>query len=272
MFKNMMKVILLLLIVFGKANGENSWAPDFIIIGAQKSGTGILSRILMQHPEIAWSNHSEGSFFDLNFHKGTQWYKNRFPSCSTDCITGEKTPYYLFHPLVPERIFTVYPKVRIIVILRNPVDRAYSHYWFNRYLGKENALSFEEALELENERTAGEEELIKSNPLYDSRNFRLFAYIKRGQYAEQISRWLSLFPKNQICIIITENLLKKPKETLQNITSFLNLPFYEDFRFEFKKSNYPPMNPETRSRLLDFFRPYNRQLEELLDSPFDWDH
>ena len=119
--------------------------PNFLIIGAQRCGTTSLYNYLIQHPQIVPSSKKEVHFFDLNFHLGQSWYEKHFPEVSDNILTGEASPYYIFHPLCPKRIFDYDPSVKLIVILRNPIDRAYSHYRHIVRLGHE-PLKFEDAL------------------------------------------------------------------------------------------------------------------------------
>lgn len=254
--------------------GKEKWAPDFIIVGAMKSGTGALRSFIMQHPLIlAPEDKSEVHFFDLNFEKGPKWYKEQFPERpSPDYLVGEKSPYYIVHPLVPKRMFSLYPKVKVIMILRNPVDRAYSHYQFNRNRDKES-LSFEEAIKAESSRLAEEEKKLKQNPLYHSSAYKAYSYLTRGVYVDQIQRWLSYFPSEQILVLSLDDLKVDSKRVTDEVFAFLGLPEYEiNPQFDKKKSNYAPMSPETRKKLIKYFQPYNQQLEELLNREFHWDN
>ena len=126
--------------------------PNFLIIGAQRCGTTTLYNQLVSHPDISPATTKELHYFDINFSKGIQWYKEQF---NDERIIGEASPYYIFHPLCPKRIFDIIPEVKIIVLLRNPVERAYSHYWHEIRLGKEN-LSFEDAISEESSRIKNE--------------------------------------------------------------------------------------------------------------------
>jgi hypothetical protein len=268
-----MTIILALLLV-----GDNhslyaeKWAPDFIIVGAQKSGTGSLRTYMTQHPQVVWSKENEVHFFDLYFKKGTKWYQNQFPKPpSSDHILGEKSPYYMIHPLVPERVFTLYPKVKIIMILRNPVKRAYSHYQFNLRNKVEN-FSFEEAIDAESKRLEGEEKKLMKHSSYYSKNFKRYSYLRRGVYVDQIQRWLDYFPREQILILTLDDLIKDPHHVMNETFAFLGLPPCENIQFgNAKELYYEPMKPETRQKLIEYFRPYNQQLRELLNRDFSWD-
>ena len=109
------------------------------------------------------------------------------------------------------------------------------------------------------------------DPKYESQDFRLFSYLKRGLYAEQIERWFSFFPREQILIITNEDLNERPLEVMNEVFTFLHLPSYDNLKIERESSHYKPMNAHTRQKLVEFFRPHNQQLEELLNRDFGWD-
>ena len=154
--------------------------PDFIIIGTQKGGTTSLYRYLIDHPNIAPIYIKEPHYFDIHFHKGIGWYRSHFPTAvekyyarhveKHDLITGEASPYYLFHPRAPQRVAKTLPKAKLIILLRNPVDRAYSQYQHQLRQPGVEPLSFEEAIAYEEKRLAGEEEKILRDEKYDSFN------------------------------------------------------------------------------------------------------
>jgi len=177
-------------------------APQFIILGVQKGGTNSLYHYLCQHPQIVAATKKEIHFFSLNYAQGLDWYKSQF-SPEADgkyLLTGEGSPYYLFHPLVPQRLYESFPETRLIVLLRNPVDRAISHYYWQVKLGYES-LSLEDAIHTEPQRLAGELEKISENPTYYSFHHQHYSYLSRGMYAEQLQRWMKLFPLKQFLII-----------------------------------------------------------------------
>ena len=185
--------------------------PNFLICGAQKAGTNSLYYYLEQHPEISLSEKKEVHFFcwDFIYNKGIRWYEKHFISDSK--VIGEATPYYMFHPKVPKRIYETLPNSKLIFILRNPVSRAYSHYWHEVSSGWEDK-SFEEAISIEDSR-------IKKSQLHHLH----YSYLNRGKYAKQIQRFLDYFPKSQIMIIKTNDLYEKRNETLKKIFDFLKI-------------------------------------------------
>ena len=136
--------------------------PDFLVIGAQKAGTTALYAYLRWHPSIAGPFWKEVSFFDRHWARGEAWYRGQFPLRSSGKLVGEASPSYVFHPLAPERVFSLVPDVKLVVLLREPGDRAYSQYQHAVALGRET-LSFEDALAAEDERVRGEVERLRAD-------------------------------------------------------------------------------------------------------------
>jgi hypothetical protein len=264
--------------------------PSFLIIGAQRAGTTSLYHYLSAHPEVdrstsgidgaAWNK--ELHFFDDRFDRGPTWYRAAFPLASTrklaelrgrQLISGEATPYYLLHPLVPERVARTLPDVRLIALLREPVERAYSHYQLMRRERRE-PLSFPEAIAAEEKRLAGEEERILADPSYRSRKHRNFSYVTRGLYADQLERWFEHFPRGQLLVLRAEDLLAQPAETYAEVLEFLGLARHslEDFvRHNRPETPAPaPIEPELRARLQERFAEPNARLAALLGRDFGW--
>ena len=185
--------------------------PDFLIIGAQRAGSSSLFAYVCAHPSVAEPTHKEIHFFDNNWFRGLDWYRRYFPLRARmgGRITGEASPYYLFHPAAAGRVAETLPDVRLIAVLRDPVERAYSAYQLARRQGHET-LEFEEALAREVERLAGEEERILADPRYASVAHRRFSYRTRGLYAEQLERWYERFPREQLLVVRSEDLFAEP--------------------------------------------------------------
>jgi hypothetical protein len=262
--------------------------PDFIIIGAQKGGTTSLYNYLTEHPNIISASTKEVHFFDHRYHRGLRWYRAHFPTAIEQYyaehvrkqvfITGEASPGYLFHPLVPKRIANLLPHVRLIVLLRNPVDRLYSQYRHKVALGHEK-LPVEEAVAREEERLQGEREKIAMQKKYYSANFQHFSYKTRGRYAEQLEAWFSLFPREQFLIMKSEDMYKDPSAIYKQTLEFLNIPIYEpkSLQKEYKQYNKSKEVPSRldsglRKELVEYFKPHNARLYELLGRDFGWDH
>jgi len=256
--------------------------PDFIIIGAQKSGTTSLYNYLIKHPCIGSSIWKEVNFFDINFRKGIAWYRAHFPSLlhkyyveqirKQNFVTGEKTPDYIFYPYAPKRILETVPRVKLIVLLRNPVERAYSHYRHEVRLGVET-LPFEKAIEREEKRLRGEMEKMLEDENYYSYKYRDYSYLTKGIYADQLKTWMKLFPKEQILIMKSEDFFNNPSTIFKRVLEFLNLPSWEPKKY--RKHNVGwllgKMNATTRNRLFDYFEPHNQRLYKYLGVNFGWD-
>jgi Sulfotransferase domain len=263
----------------------NMAMPDFLIIGTMKGGTTSLYHYLLAHPQIAAATRKEIHFFDNNFHRGIAWYRAQFPALiqcdmaetrqSQRVLTGESSPYYLFHPLAPARAALVVPKAKLIVLLRNPVDRAYSHYNQQVRKGRET-LSFEDALAQEETRTRDEGQRLATDPHYYSLNYPRYSYLARGIYVDQLQRWMNYFPQEQFFIIKSEDFYATPERKLKEIFLFLGLPDGVYVQREYKQLNsstsfQAKMEPETRKRLLTYFGPHNERLSTLLGRDFGWD-
>src|SRR6187200_1451927 len=148
---------------YGTATARGRPLPDFLVIGAQKAGTTALYAYLRWHPGITGPSWKEVSFFDRHWWRGEAWYRGQFPLRAGGRLVGEASPSYLFHPLAPERARSLVPDAKLIALVRNPVDRAYSQYQHAVALGRE-PLSFEDALAAEDERLVGEVERLLADP------------------------------------------------------------------------------------------------------------
>ena len=247
--------------------------PDFVIIGAQKSGTSSLYDFVVQHPAILPASKKEINYFALKYKKGEYWYRLRFPiRASQKFLSGEASPIYLFYPWVPGRMKKLLPDVKLIVILRNPVDRTYSHYHHNKRKKRET-LSFEEATNSEEERCAGERERMIKDPDYVPRHhYRDYSYLARGVYADQLENWFSYFDKEKFLILTTEDFRENSQRTLDQVFDFLEVPPFqvEDLR-DRHVGNYKPINEDTRKFLIKYYKPHNERLSKLLQRSFDWD-
>jgi hypothetical protein len=256
--------------------------PDFLIIGVQKGGTTSLYNYLIQHPCIYPAYTKEVHFFDQHFDQGLTEYRSYFPTGfkkyyktifkKHKFITGEATPYYIFHPLVAQRVAKILPNVKLIILLRNPIDRAYSHYQHEVKLGFEKILSFEDAIAQEDERLAEEVDRMMQNPSYKSYNYQHYSYLSRGIYISQIQKWQQFFKPEQFLILSIDDLLINPTLVYQKTLDFLGLPEWYPKTFEkYNRNQYSTLNPETRQKLVNYFQPKNQQLYEYLGVQYDWD-
>jgi Sulfotransferase domain len=255
--------------------------PSYLIIGAQRAGTTSLHRYLVQHPAVRTMLRTKGvHFFDTNYGRGISWYASRFPTRlsgwylrrrhGTELVTGEASPYYVFHPQVPRRVAEHLPGVKLILLLRDPVRRAYSHYQHEVARGFET-LSFEEAIDAEPARLAGEHQRLLAEPLYNSHAHQHHSYLARGRYAEQLAAWRSLFPDEQLLVLSSERFFREPDRTFRRVLDFLELPAFTPAAYEQHNAHdYPQMGEAVRARLADHYREPNRRLYETLGEELGW--
>ncbi|MCX6276623.1 MAG: sulfotransferase domain-containing protein [Bacteroidetes bacterium] len=246
--------------------------PNFIIIGAQKCGTSTLFNHIRKHPDIFMPRKKELHFFDDNYSMGMAWYLNCFnrKEGKISVCSGEASPYYFFHPLAPVRIFETFPGIKLILLLRNPVNRAYSQYYHMQRKGR-ISLSFEHCIRLEKDILKGRKEAFYEDENHSDLMYRRFSFLSRSRYAEQLSEWLKYFPLGQILIIRSEDYFSNSGETFQEVFNFLSLPAADILLAkEHHSSGYPPMKQETRELLAEYFKPFNQQLYELTGRDFGW--
>jgi hypothetical protein len=266
---------------FGHLTARFRLLPDYLIIGAQRAGTTSLFKYLVQHPAVGRPFLGKGAhFFDINYSADLDAYRAYFPTTAykwyvkasrrMDAVTGEGSPYYLAHPHAPYRIAETLPEVKLIALLRDPVERAYSHYQHEVARGFED-LSFEEALEREPERLAGEVERMRGDPSYNSFALQHHSYLSRGRYAEQLEVWYGLFPTEQILVLRSEDLFSAPERTYLDVLRFLGVPAFSLPEYEvFNPRTYSDMRPEARRRLVEYFAEPNDRLKDLLGRDFGW--
>jgi hypothetical protein len=254
---------------YGRATAGVRPLPNFLILGAQKAGTTALYAYLRWHPQVTGPSFKEVSFFDRHYARGERWYRAHFPARRREAI-GEASPSYLLHPLAPERVAGVLPDARLIALLRNPVDRAFSHYQHEVALGRE-PLSFEDALAAEDERLRGEVERMLRDPTYFSHAWWNYTYAARGRYAEQLERWYAAFPRERLLVLLTEELAQDPGATYRRVLDFLGLePHALDAYPRIFEREYEQMHTDTRAELEASFAESNRRLQTLLGHDLPW--
>ena len=256
--------------------------PDFLVIGVAKGGTSSLYEYMIRHPQVMEPMGKELGFFSNKFSNGTAWYKSNFPTKFTknslekkfqtkNVLTGEASPFYIYHPLAPRRISKMLPNVKLIAILRNPIDRAYSHYQMNLRWNLED-LSFEEAIDAEDDRIKGEKEKVIANEDHPIKTLVAYSYLSRGTYADQLEEWFKYFSKEQFLILSSEFFYSETTNALKEIFAFLDLPPLKlDIYKNVNPGKYSKMIPETRKKLSEFFKPHNERLYKIIDQNFEWD-
>jgi hypothetical protein len=260
--------------------------PDFLIIGTKRGGTTSLYRYLLEHPAVlptfpSFRTLKGVHYFDEHFARGLRWYRSHFPAepyrtlvrrgTGVYPLIGEASPNYLFHPLGATRAAELVPRAKIIVLIRNPVDRAWSQYKDQVKLGFET-LSFEAAVEREPARLAGEVERMLADPGYYGAAFDRYSYLARGRYLDQLRAWRVAFPPEQLLVLRSEDLYGDAERVYHRVLEFLDLP-------QVSLKNYRPhnaipatqMGASTRRHLADHFAPYNRQLSKDLRIDLCWD-
>jgi sulfotransferase family protein len=251
--------------------------PSALIVGAQRAGTTALYHYLVQHPQVVPPTTKELHFFDLNYGQGLAWYREQFPLrvelARKQAITLEASPYYVFHPHALRRIKHLLPAVKIIVLLRNPVDRAVSHYFHEVEYGAEK-LPMADAFREEENRLAGERELLLADESYRSFAHQHYTYRSRGVYADQIQRCFELFGPESTYIIQSEVMFSAPEVILQDLFLFLGLrPFSpEAFVRRGRMGAYrrDEVDPELYADLQAYYEPHNERLYGLLKKDLKW--
>ena len=252
--------------------------PDFLVIGAKRCGTTSLYQHLPEHPCISKSPHDNMGFFNDNFHLGVNWYKSFFPTTFTrnkikskfgDFLAFDVTTKYMEEESTANNVYQTKPNMKIIIILRNPVDRAYSQYHLSVRQTAERR-SFEDVVEENMNRLNKEShEHYEIKPKFSVKEDN---YLKKGLYALQLRYWLKIFPRENILIVSTEEFESNQQIIYNKIFEFLNISKFEVKNTKkMEKGNYPPMKSETRNLLLDYFRSHNHELFELINIKFDWD-
>jgi len=208
---------------FGDFTIHSRRLPGFIGIGVQKGGTTTLDRILRHHPAVLMPQRKELQFFSHHYGQGLSWYARQWPADETDPrLRGEITPYYIFHPYAPQRLQALLPTIRLVILLRDPVERTLSHYFHSCRLGLET-LDLEQALEAEAQRLEGAHATL-ADPERRHRGHQEHSYLSRSRYEQQLPIWRACFPADQILTLRSEDLFQRPEAVWARLQTFLNLP------------------------------------------------
>jgi len=246
--------------------------PDFLIIGAQKSGTTSLYRYLSEHPQVGASRTKEVRFLSRRWDRGEPWYRSQFPHllrrrrarrAGRPFVTGEGSPEYFCHPAAARRAAAVAPRARLILLLRDPVARALSHHRHLARKGRE-PLSFEEAIRREPERLARGADADERSTDY--------AYLSRSRYAAHLERWLEHFARSQILVLQAEAFFERPALALRRVTDHLGIDPFTPARFDRHNFHgaYAGMSEDLTRELRARLAPDTERLFDLLGERFDW--
>lgn len=243
--------------------------PDFLIIGVMKGGTTSLYDWLNQHPDIQMSRTKEVNYFSKYYYNSMLHYRSFFCLKKINKLAGEASPYYFFHPHVPSRVKKDLPKAKIILLLRDPVYRAYSHYQMVK--GIDCAIDFNEALELESSRIGILKEKFEKRPYYFKFSHEAYSYKSKGLYFEQLSNWLKYYKKEDILFIKSEDLFENTEKELLKIYDYLGVEkiFPTDLSAK-NQRNYNMLSKDEYQKYQKLFQEDSEKLKELLGNHFSW--
>ena len=256
--------------------------PGFLIVGAQRCGTTSMARVLSQHPAVAnAAMHREVHYFDNAYDRGLAWYRSHFPlltrarravaGLNVAPVAFESSPYYMFHPLAAQRILRDLPGVKLLVLVRDPVERTYSAHAHEVAHGFETE-PYERAMELEEGRLKGEAERIRADPAYNSHSHQHHSYRARGHYAEQLERLAELFGPERIHVVDSGDFFAHPRPSYEGVLDFLGLPRggYPDFKRRNARPRSAAMPSSIRDELEEYYRPHDERLARWLGRDPSW--
>jgi hypothetical protein len=268
-------------VALGRASSRLRVAPSFLVVGAQRAGTTSLFRALMAHPHVLRPLMHKGvNYFDVNYHRDWSWYLGHFPLRATaqrrrppsgsTAAVFEASGYYMFHPHAAGRIAERLPDVRVVAMVRDPVERAYSAYKHELARGFETE-TFERALELEDARVAPELARMLADPGYQSAAYRHQAYRRRGHYAEQLQRFVDKLGREHVHVVESERFFGDPAGEFTRLLDFLELPRLLPASFDqFNARPGMPLTPPVEADLRNYFQPHDAALAKLLGRPPLW--
>ncbi|MDH3294871.1 MAG: sulfotransferase domain-containing protein [Acidimicrobiia bacterium] len=263
------------------ASWESRVLPDVVLAGVQRSGTTALFEALYRLPMVERPRRGKGShYFSYNYHRGWEWFQSQFPTRQwADVVEARQgqpmfcfdaCPYYLFHPFAVERMAHALPDIKVMVMLRDPVRRAESHFHHSVSHGHET-LSFDEALAVEGDRLAGEDDRMQQDWTYWSHSHEHHSYVSKGRYVEQLERLYRHYAHDQVMVIQSEAFYHNPNHVLAEVTEWLGLPPVELARSDDRNSHrYTQMDPAMRQRLVEVYREPNERLYQLIGRRYDW--
>ncbi len=276
---------------FGKASASWRPDPDFLVIGAKRGGSTSFYFDLLAHrhlcplfprPErLPKAEATKGiHYFDQNYFRGERWYRSHLPSARVRArqqarvggpvVTGEASPYYLFHPGAAERAAALLPDVKIIAVLRDPVMRSYSHWKERRRNGAET-LSFPDALAAEDERIGDVEDALRRDPAFRSYAHENLSYARQSEYDTALQEWFSRYPAQRILVLASEDYYRDPQSCLDRALQFLGLPGQHIATGAVRNAaGGERLDASVRAQLAARFAPHNHRLEQLTGRTFPW--
>jgi hypothetical protein len=267
--------------VVGGATARVRMTPEFIVIGGQRCGTTSLFKNISEHPQVLRPGIEKGvDWFTLHYDQDMSWYRSHFPvervarlrtARHGRPVAFEACTYYMFHPFAVQRLAERLPDVKLVAMLRDPVERAFSAYKHELARGFETERDFGTALALEDSRLDGEVEKMAADVTYESHAHRHHAYRRRGEYADQLERVFALFPRERVHVLDSEGYFAEPEREYAALLEFLELEPYLPRRFD--RHNARPSKPmpgDTRDLLAEHYAPYEKRLADLLGRTPRW--
>jgi hypothetical protein len=269
------------LLQMGRATHRWRMDPSFIVIGGQRCGTTTIFKTLAEHPQVLRPPVEKGTdYYTLHYARGLDWYRGHMPLAPSrqlrtrrlgDPQSFEACTYYIFHPFAIERLAKDFPDVKLVAMLRNPVERAYSAYKHEFARGFDPAPSFMQALELEDTRLDGQLELMRADVSYESIAHRHHAYRHRGQFAEQLNRVYAFFPREQVHVMESESFFADPFAEYARLIDFLGLTSWKPARIDqYNARPSSSMPVDARAFLTEHYKQHDDELADLLDQKPLW--
>lgn len=274
---------------WGTATASSRPLPTYLIIGTKRGGTTSLWRNLQTHPQVvpmfpAAENLKSPHYFDINWDRDESWYRSYFPTeqqrerartragLDGPMVSGDASPYYLFHPAAAERAAQTVPDAKILVLLRHPVDRAWSHFHERVGAGTES-LDFEAALDAEDDRLGPARDRLAAGGTGYEKEHDFCSYLARGRYWEQLETWLGRFPSSSILIMRSESYYADPSTHLRRVFDHIGIDPAVELPGLRHMNRLPAktLEPRLRGRLNEYYRPHVHTLQERLDRDFEWD-
>ena len=270
---------------YGQLTAGLRMTPDYLVIGTKRGGTTSMARWLLEHPQIrplfpSRETRKGTYYFDVNYNRGERWYGSHFPTraahglrsrvAGKSLLVGEATPYYLHHPHAAVRARRLAPQARVIALLRDPMERAYSH-WIERTRNGVETLPFADAIDAEAERLADEEARMIADPSYISFAHQHFSYIDQGRYARGLRRWMDVFPESQLLVHRSEDMYAEPALAYGQTLDFLGLGPHQLVEFDaWNQKPKEPVEPQLMATLRAALAPDIAELEQLLGRSLGW--
>lgn len=277
---------------YGMSTAAFRTGPDFLLIGAKRSGTTSLYRYLAEHPDVLplfpsarflpMKDDLKGvHYFDTAFRRGSVWYRSHFPTASVrwrhrartgrSAVCGDGSPYYLTHPSAARRAAQLCPDVKLVVMLRDPVHRTYSH-WKEQTRNGVETLSFADALAAEPARVADAEERLAADDAFYSFAHEHQSYARHSEYVDGVRRWLEVYPREQLHVVWSERFYADPQAGYDAVCAHLGLSRHQLSRpAVWNSADVGGGLPAgLAAELRDRFAPSVDRLADLLGEPVPW--